>query len=107
MPGRLREAFASWAKSLSSWRGGYPASSCATPTAAARQSDSPIEQTDPYFRDNLLFYEFFDGDTGRGLGAAHQTGWTGLVALLLEMCPKLSAAVPPVETMPPKAIAAN
>ena len=69
--------------------------------------DSPIEQTDPYFRDNLQFYEFFDGDTGRGLGAAHQTGWTGLVALLLEMCPKLSAAVPPVETMPPKAIAAN
>ena len=69
--------------------------------------NSPIEQTDPYFRDNLQFYEFFDGDTGRGLGAAHQTGWTGLVALLLEMCPKLSAAVPPVETMPPKAIAAN
>jgi hypothetical protein len=33
-----------------------------------------------------LFYEFFDGDTGRGLGAAHQTGWTGLVALLLKMC---------------------
>ena len=69
--------------------------------------DSPIEQTDPYFRDNLQFYEFFDGDTGRGLGAAHQTGWTGLVALLLEMCPELSAAVPPVETMPPKAIAAK
>jgi hypothetical protein len=69
--------------------------------------DSPIEQTDPYFRDNLQFYEFFDGDTGRGLGAAHQTGWTGLVALLLEMRPELSAAIPPVETMPPEAIAAN
>ncbi|MGA8760987.1 MAG: glucosidase [Stellaceae bacterium] len=69
--------------------------------------DSAIEQTDPYFRDNLQFYEFFDGDTGRGLGAAHQTGWTGLVALLLEMCPKLSAAVPLVETMPPEAIAAS
>ncbi len=40
-------------------------------------------QTDPHFRDHILFYEHFHGDTGRGLGAAHQTGWTGLVALLL------------------------
>jgi hypothetical protein len=45
--------------------------------------DSPIEQKDPHFRDNVLFYEFFHGDTGRGLGASHQTGWTALVALLL------------------------
>ncbi|HEX3883593.1 MAG TPA: glucosidase [Stellaceae bacterium] len=37
----------------------------------------------PGFRDELLFYEYFHGDTGGGLGAAHQTGWTGLVALLL------------------------
>jgi Mannosylglycerate hydrolase MGH1-like glycoside hydrolase domain/Glycosyl hydrolase family 63 C-terminal domain len=37
----------------------------------------------PEFRDNVLFYEYFHGDTGRGLGAAHQTGWTGLIALLL------------------------
>ncbi len=40
-------------------------------------------QTDPHFRDNLLFYEYFHGDTGRGVGAEHQTGWTGLVAALL------------------------
>ena len=40
-------------------------------------------QEDPHFRDNILFYEHFHGDTGRGLGASHQTGWTGLVALLL------------------------
>jgi hypothetical protein len=40
-------------------------------------------QTDPHFRDHILFYEYFHGDDGRGLGAAHQTGWTGLVALLL------------------------
>ena len=45
--------------------------------------DSPIEQKDPHFRDNVLFYEFFHGDTGRGLGASHQTGWTALVACLL------------------------
>ena len=38
---------------------------------------------DPHFRDHVLFYEHFHGDTGRGLGASHQTGWTGLVALLL------------------------
>jgi hypothetical protein len=41
-------------------------------------------QTDPHFRDYMLFYEYFHGDTGRGLGASHQTGWTGLVAKLLQ-----------------------
>jgi len=40
-------------------------------------------QQDPHFKDYLLFYEFFHGDTGQGLGANHQTGWTGLVAKLL------------------------
>ncbi len=44
---------------------------------------SVLEQTDPHFRDHMLFYEYFNGDTGQGLGASHQTGWTGLVALLL------------------------
>ena len=41
-------------------------------------------QTDPQFRDYILFYEYFNGDTGSGLGANHQTGWTGLVAKLLQ-----------------------
>jgi hypothetical protein len=40
-------------------------------------------QTDPYFKDHILFYEYFDGDTGRGLGASHQTGWSGLVANMI------------------------
>ncbi len=40
-------------------------------------------QSDPHFRDYLLFYEYFHGDTGRGVGASHQTGWTGLIARLL------------------------
>lgn len=40
-------------------------------------------QTDPHFRDYLLFYEYFHGDTGRGVGASHQTGWTGLIAKLV------------------------
>jgi hypothetical protein len=41
-------------------------------------------QTDPHWRDLLLFYEYFHGDNGAGIGASHQTGWTGLVAWLLK-----------------------
>jgi hypothetical protein len=41
-------------------------------------------QNDPHFRDHILFYEYFDGDTSAGLGASHQTGWTALVAKLLQ-----------------------
>ena len=37
-------------------------------------------QEDPNWRDNLLFYEYFHGDNGAGIGASHQTGWTGLIA---------------------------
>ena len=47
-------------------------------------SQHPRLQQDPHFRDHLLFFEYFHGDTGRGVGAAHQTGWTGLVAKLLK-----------------------
>ncbi|MBO9204180.1 MULTISPECIES: MGH1-like glycoside hydrolase domain-containing protein [Niastella] len=45
----------------------------------------PKFQNDPHFRDYILFHEFFHGDTGRGLGASHQTGWTGLIANLIIM----------------------
>jgi hypothetical protein len=41
-------------------------------------------QQDPYWRDLVLFHEYFHGDTGFGLGANHQTGWTALVAKLIE-----------------------
>jgi hypothetical protein len=44
----------------------------------------PRLQTDEHFRDHVLFYEYFHGDSGRGVGASHQTGWTGLVAKLLQ-----------------------
>ncbi len=37
-------------------------------------------QEDAYFKDHILFYEYFNGDTGKGMGASHQTGWTGLIA---------------------------
>jgi hypothetical protein len=45
---------------------------------------SALMQRDPAWRDLLLFHEYFDGDTGAGLGASHQTGWTALVAKLIE-----------------------
>ena len=45
---------------------------------------SPRLQKDPHFRDYILFYEYFHGDSGEGLGASHQTGWTGLIAKLLQ-----------------------
>ena len=41
-------------------------------------------QTDPHFRDLVPFHEYFHGDNGAGLGASHQTGWSGLAALLLQ-----------------------
>ena len=46
--------------------------------------DNDYFQNDPNWRDLVPFYEYFDGDTGRGLGASHQTGWTAAVALLLQ-----------------------
>ena len=42
-------------------------------------------QTDPHWKDHILFYEYFHGDNGAGLGASHQTGWTGLVAKLIQL----------------------
>ena len=41
-------------------------------------------QEDPHFKNYILFYEYFHGDSGRGVGASHQTGWTGLIAKLLQ-----------------------
>jgi hypothetical protein len=48
-------------------------------------------QNDPHWRDNILFYEYFHGDNGAGLGASHQTGWTGVVARLIQMFGYLDA----------------
>jgi hypothetical protein len=46
--------------------------------------DDAKMQDDPHFRDHILFFEYFHGDNGSGVGASHQTGWTGLVAKLLQ-----------------------
>jgi len=43
-------------------------------------------QNDPHWRDYVLFYEYFHGDNGAGIGAGRQTGWTALVAKLLQQC---------------------
>jgi hypothetical protein len=48
-------------------------------------------QTDPNWRDYILFYEYFHGDNGAGLGASHQTGWTGVVAKLIELYGNIDA----------------
>jgi len=50
-------------------------------------------QTDEHWRDHILFYEYFHGDNGAGLGASHQTGWTGLVAKLIQLYGQLDAKV--------------
>jgi hypothetical protein len=48
-------------------------------------------QTDPHWRDHLLFFESFNGEDGSGLGASHQTGWTALVGRLILMVESLDA----------------
>jgi len=42
-------------------------------------------QSDPHWRDYILFYEYFNGEDGAGLGASHQTGWTGVIARLIQL----------------------
>ena len=48
-------------------------------------------QTDPHWRDHILFFEYFQGDNGAGLGASHQTGWTGVVAKTIQLFGLLDA----------------
>ncbi|HWC89312.1 MAG TPA: glucosidase [Pirellulales bacterium] len=67
-------------------------------------ADSDKLASDPHFRDLVAFHEYFHGDTGRGLGASHQTGWTGLIAKLLQpRHDEKGAARPAGETSPAKA----
>jgi hypothetical protein len=57
-------------------------------------------QTDPHWQNLILFYEYFNGDTGSGLGASHQTGWTGLVAKLIQQCSEYGSLAPLPEGKP-------
>ena len=49
-------------------------------------------QTDPYWKDYILFYEYFHGDNGAGIGASHQTGWTGTIAKTIQAFGHLTKA---------------
>ena len=48
-------------------------------------------QTDPHWRDLMQFYEYFHADNGAGLGASHQTGWTGLIATVIKLYGSIDA----------------
>ena len=50
-------------------------------------------QEDPYWKDYILFYEYFHGDNGAGLGASHQTGWTGIIARTLDLFARMNPAL--------------
>jgi hypothetical protein len=47
-------------------------------------------QEDPYWKDYILFYEYFHADNGAGLGASHQTGWTGVIARAIDLFGRLT-----------------
>jgi hypothetical protein len=53
--------------------------------------DSEMFQNDPNWRDLILFYEYFHGDNGAGIGASHQTGWTGCVSSLIQILGSMKA----------------
>ena len=55
-------------------------------------------QSDPHWKDLILFYEYFHGDNGRGCGASHQTGWTALVAKLLQQSGELFCTESPLSS---------
>jgi hypothetical protein len=68
-----------------------------SPTSSGQAGRRPVYggtakfQDDPHWRDLILFYEYFQGDNGAGLGASHQTGWTGLIARLLDVFGRIDA----------------
>lgn len=53
-------------------------------------------QRDPHWRDLVLFYEYFHGDSGAGIGASHQTGWTGCVSLLSMLTGRPNSVASPI-----------
>ena len=85
VPGRIRPDAAPWPTRRPRSRTGWCGCFCATALASGRRcATSPCRAGAGEGEDALLFNEYFHGDDGRGLGASHQTGWTGLVALLIQ-----------------------
>ena len=92
MPDRFKPAQRRCSRLPRSSPGGSPAPSCATPTGIGPVYGGTTKfQDDPHWRDLILFYEYFHGDNGAGLGASHQTGWTGLIAPLLDLFARVDA----------------
>ena len=79
--GRSIHALASGGRDLTPFDA-HLSSECRRETSGVRRNE-PM-QDDPHWRNNILFYEYFHGDNGAGIGASHQTGWTGLVAKLIQ-----------------------
>ena len=86
--GRLHDALRGRPGDLASTRADLP--------AQTRTGKRPVYggatkfQEDPHWRDYILFYEYFHGDNGAGLGASHQTGWTGIIARLMDVFGRLT-----------------
>jgi hypothetical protein len=76
-----------WFRNTWSWAGGGP-----KPVLRSLDTGGHLEQTDLHWMDLILFYEYFHGDNGAGLGTSHQTGWTGLVAKLIDLFGRLDPA---------------
>ena len=95
VPGRVPDRFGAVHDAVRggarSCRTAWPRSSCATtraagPSTAARRSSVD----DPHWNDHVLFYEYFHGDNGAGLGASHQTGWTAIIPAMMQLFAQLS-----------------
>ena len=94
----LREPSAGSGRAPSTSSGQAPSTSSGqAPSTSSGRGRRPVYggtakfQDDPHWRDLILFYEYFHGDNGAGLGASHQTGWTGLVARLLDLFGRVDA----------------
>jgi hypothetical protein len=59
---------------------------------------NPLFRDDPHWRDLVLYYEYFHGDDGSGVGASHQTGWTGLIGKLLQQSGEPAASARTVKS---------
>ena len=94
----MRQALAGmlWSKQfffydVDKWLAEHRANPLLAETGKMRNRESEKFQNYPHWRDHLLFYEYFHGDNGAGIGAGHQTGWTGLAAPLIEIFGHLDA----------------
>ena len=87
----LRNRLAAVSRNSTSAAGAKPATRRRIGCRRKRSGGTAKFQDDPHWRDLILFHEYFHGDNGAGLGASHQTGWTGLIARLLDLFGRIDA----------------